>query len=48
MGVLLMLILQEVGVYQEPFWKGLDSLAITLVKPTTYAPRQSDDEELFE
>ena len=45
MGILLMVILQEVRVYQEPFWKGLDSLAI--VKATTYAPLQSDD-EVFE
>ena len=48
MGVLLMVILQEVRVYQEPFWKGLDSLAITIVKATTYAPLQSDDKEVFE
>jgi hypothetical protein len=42
-----MLTLQELRIYQEPFLKGLDSLAVALVRATTYAHRKSHDEEVF-
>jgi hypothetical protein len=40
-GVLVILALQYLMVYQERFWKGLESLVFALARATPYAHRQS-------